>query len=229
MIIYAHIFFHLRGRIRSIIANDTSKLSRATKFMVMYPAVYMVLTLPIAVGRMTAMNDESFPDIFFVISGSLLTSCGWIDALLYTLTRRVLVSGDMGTGHYYNRSITRTLTNPARPGDGQNYGLQTMNVKDSGAGAHTITITGGAQRMSRMGDHHRSRSYGTRSRHDDMLYDEESATRAGSQDSIIKTSQPNGINIITETSVQVETAEDRDFDAESPQLKEWNGSYGLNT
>jgi hypothetical protein len=36
VIIYAHIFFHLRGRIRGIIVNDTtSKLTRATKFMVM--------------------------------------------------------------------------------------------------------------------------------------------------------------------------------------------------
>lgn len=33
--IYGHIFIHLRGRIRGIIANDTSKLTRATKFMVM--------------------------------------------------------------------------------------------------------------------------------------------------------------------------------------------------
>lgn len=32
--IYGHVFIHLRGRIRSIINNDTSKLTRATKFMV---------------------------------------------------------------------------------------------------------------------------------------------------------------------------------------------------
>jgi len=37
--IYGHVFVHLRGRIRSVINNDTSKLTRATKFMVMYPFV----------------------------------------------------------------------------------------------------------------------------------------------------------------------------------------------
>jgi hypothetical protein len=37
--IYGHIFVHLRGRIRSVINNDTSKLTRATKFMVLYPFV----------------------------------------------------------------------------------------------------------------------------------------------------------------------------------------------
>lgn len=35
--IYGHVFIHLRGRIRSIMTNDTSKLTRATKFMVLYP------------------------------------------------------------------------------------------------------------------------------------------------------------------------------------------------
>lgn len=37
--IYGHVFIHLRGRIRSVINNDTSKLTRATKFMVLYPFV----------------------------------------------------------------------------------------------------------------------------------------------------------------------------------------------
>jgi hypothetical protein len=35
--IYGHVFIHLRGRIRSIMTNDTSKLTRATKFMILYP------------------------------------------------------------------------------------------------------------------------------------------------------------------------------------------------
>ena len=37
--IYGHVFIHLRGRIRSVSHNDTSKLTRATKFMVLYPFV----------------------------------------------------------------------------------------------------------------------------------------------------------------------------------------------
>ncbi|XP_014551585.1 hypothetical protein COCVIDRAFT_30909 [Bipolaris victoriae FI3] len=222
IIIYAHLFFHLRGRIQSIMANDTSKLSRATKFMVMYPAVYVILTLPIAVGRMVAMTGQPMPDLFFVVSGCLLTSCGWIDALLYALTRRVLVSGDLSTGQY-NRTATITLTNNVRPGDTERYGLQSMNSKEPSATSCTITITGGNGRLSSIVEHHRTRSYMTRSRHDATDYDDENVTRTGSQDSIMKPLQsPNGINIMTETSVQVEPAIDRELELGRTPPKEWS-------
>ncbi|KAH7402764.1 G protein-coupled glucose receptor regulating Gpa2-domain-containing protein [Pyrenochaeta sp. MPI-SDFR-AT-0127] len=207
--IYGHIFIHLRGRIRSIIANDnTSKLTRATKFMVMYPAVYVVLTLPIAVGRMVAMTGTPMPDVFFCIAGSLLTSCGWIDALLYALTRRVLVTGDLSTGQY-NRThtVTAIAPNAARPGDTDQFGLQSMTGKEpNGTTARTVTIVGGSNRLSRIVDHRRGRSLATRSRHEDTLQ-EYSPTRTGSQDSIIKpVHKGNAINIITETNIQVESA-----------------------
>ncbi|KAI4617443.1 hypothetical protein J4E80_005646 [Alternaria sp. BMP 0032] len=226
IIIYAHVFFHLRGRIRSIIANDTSKLTRATKFMVMYPFVYVLLTLPIAVGRMVAMTGHQMPELFYVVAGSLLTSCGWIDALLYTLTRRVLVSGDLSTGHY-NRTVTATLTNAARPGDDNHYGLHSMSNKEPlTSTARTVTIVGGSNRLSRIVDHRRGRSYTTRSRLEDTLHEDDSPTRAGSQDSIIKnTPTGHGISIVTETSVQVETTDDKEFEAGRPRSKDWNDEY----
>ncbi|USP82454.1 hypothetical protein yc1106_09728 [Curvularia clavata] len=215
--IYAHLFFHLRGRIRSVVANNTSKLSRATKFMVLYPTVYVILTLPLAVGRMVVMTGHDIPDVFFVIAGCLLTSCGWIDALLYALTRRVLVSGDLSTGHY-NRTATATNPNAARPGD---YDLHSMNAKEPTSTSRTITITGGRKKISHIVDSRGTRSYATRSHNDDMEYDEDSYTRTGSQDSIIKP-MPTGhaINIVTETSVHVETADDRGLGG-SPLPQEW--------
>ncbi|KAF1831850.1 hypothetical protein BDW02DRAFT_36780 [Decorospora gaudefroyi] len=226
IIIYAHVFFHLRGRIRSIMANDTSKLERATKFMVMYPAVYVLLTLPIAVGRMVAMTGTALPDAFFIVAGALLTSCGWIDALLYTLTRRVLVSGDLSTGQY-NRTVTATLTNAARPGDDDVYGLQSISNKEHlTPTARTVTIVGGSNRLSRIVDTRRGRSQTTRSRHEETLHEDDSPTRTGSQDSIIKSTPPgNGINIVTETNIQVETANDKDFDAGKTRSKDWGDDY----
>lgn len=225
--IYGHIFIHLRGRIRGIIANDTSKLTRATKFMVMYPAVYVVLTLPIAVGRMVAMTGTPMPDAFFCIAGSLLTSCGWIDALLYALTRRVLVTGDLSTGQY-NRThtVTAIAPNAARPGDTDQFGLQSMSGKEShGTTARTVTIVGGSNRLSRIVDHRRGRSLATRSRHEDTLQ-EYSPTRTGSQDSIIKpVHKGNAINIITETNIQVESASPsprEDFNAEMMPARNHN-------
>jgi hypothetical protein len=219
MAIYAHLFFHLRGRIRSVVANNTSKLSRATKFMVLYPTVYVILTLPLAIGRMVVMTGHDMPDVFFVIAGCLLTSCGWVDALLYALTRRVLVSGDLSTGNY-NRTATGTNPNGARPGDTEHYTLHSMNGKEPTSTSRTITITGGRKKLSHIVDHRGVRSYATRSHNEDMDYDED-YTRTGSQDSIIKP-MPTGhaINIVTETSVQVETTDDH-RPGGSPLPKEW--------
>lgn len=220
IIIYAHIFFHLRGRIRSIINNDTRKLSRATKFMVMYPLVYVILTLPIAVGRMAAMTGTKMNDVFFCIAGSLLTSCGWIDALLYALTRRVLVSQDLSAGTYHtHHTVTAITTNAARPGD--NYGLQSMTKEPINATARTVTIVGGSNRLSRMVDHSRGRSHVGLSRHEDTLH-EDSPTRTGSQDSIIKPAPSgNHIEIVTETNIQVETT-DAEFGMGRPRSKDWH-------
>jgi hypothetical protein len=95
--IYGHVFVHLRASIRSIMNNDTSKLIRATKFMILYPIAYLALTFPIAVGRMAVMGGKKLPDSFFLVAGALLTSCGWVDALLYALTRRVLVNNELST------------------------------------------------------------------------------------------------------------------------------------
>jgi hypothetical protein len=198
--------------------------------MVMYPAVYVILTLPIAVGRMVAMTGQGMPDLFYVVAGSLLTSCGWIDALLYTLTRRILVSGDLSTGQY-NRTVTATLTNAARPGDDDHYGLQSMNKKEAlnSSTARTVTIIGGSNRISRIVDHRRGRSRAMRSRPDDTLHEEDSPTRTGSQDSIIKNKPQgngiNGINIVTEMDIQVETADDKEFDAGTPRSKDWSDDF----
>jgi hypothetical protein len=189
----------------------------------MYPAVYIILTLPIAVGRMVAMTGQDMPDIFFIVAGSLLTSCGWIDALLYTLTRRVLVSGDLSTGQY-NRTVTATLTNAARPGDVDHYGLHSMSNKEAlTSTARTVTIVGGSNRLSRIVDHRRGRSHAMRSRQDDTLHEDDSPTRTGSQDSIMP--QGNGINIVTETNIQVETADKKEFDARTPRSKDWSDDY----
>jgi hypothetical protein len=204
MAIYSHIFVHLRGRIRSIMNNDTTKLFRATKFMVLYPAVYVILTLPIAVGRMVVMTGTDMPDTFFCVAGTLLTSCGWIDALLYTLTRRVLVSNELSVRHHtYNRNVTAVTADVTRPGD--DLGLQSI-PKDATTGtARTVTIVGGAgNRISRLIDHRR-RSI-IREKHDHLDTLRESSC-LGSQDSIIKAGPTsNAIGIVTETRIQVESA-----------------------
>ena len=225
--IYGHVFFHLRGRIQSIINNDTSKLARATKFMVMYPAVYVILTLPIAVGRMATMTGIKLPDTFFCVAGTLLTSCGWIDALLYTLTRRILVSNDLSTGgHPYSQNVTALHTNATRPGDEQNYGLQSIN-KEVGQ-ARTVTIVGGSNRISRLVDAKKrseasrlGRSATQTRGHPDIFREN---SLAGSEDSIMRPGL-GGIGVMTETNIQVETTRESGSDQLPSRLGSRNHSH----
>jgi hypothetical protein len=193
ILIYAHIFFHLRGRIKSIVSNDTTKLSRATKFMLLYPLVYVILTLPLAVGRMVAMSGIVLPDAYFCAAGTLLTSCGWIDALLYTITRRVLVSNELRS---HPRTNTVHTTN--HRADNQ-YGLQSMAKTVDKMTSHSVTITGG-RRLSRIVENHRrARSHGRKSS------SIRTSSPTGSTDSIIKLGT-KGIGIVQETNIQFEMA-----------------------
>ncbi|KAH0413011.1 hypothetical protein KCU90_g17156, partial [Aureobasidium melanogenum] len=40
-----------------------------------------------------AHHEKNLPDAYQCVAGALLASCGWVDALLYTLTRKALING----------------------------------------------------------------------------------------------------------------------------------------
>lgn len=65
-------------------ARTVKALNRITMNMVLYPFAYVLLTLPLSAGRMWSMsrNGQNPSDLFLVIAGSLMTSCGWVDSLL---------------------------------------------------------------------------------------------------------------------------------------------------
>lgn len=151
--------------------------------------------MPIAIGRMLSMAGVQLPDAFFCVAGAFLTSCGWVDALLYTLTRRVFVNPGFSS-HAYNRTTNTGGNNVARVGD--DYGLHSLN-KEVG---RTVTIVGGTNRFSRLVDKKRRGLTGM---------SEHSAS--GSQESIMKPiAGTSGIAIVTETNIQVESASARDSD-----------------
>lgn len=62
--------------------------------MVVYPLVYVVCTIPLASARMAAMSGEPPSLARLCLSGAMITSNGWLDVLLYTLTRRIMIFSD---------------------------------------------------------------------------------------------------------------------------------------
>ena len=101
----------LRQKTKRIVANaqrssdspnvaTIKAVNRITTLMTLYPCVYVFLTLPLSAGRMWSMahNSEPYSDAYACFAGSMICSCGWVDTLLYTLTRRRLLKDTMPQG-----------------------------------------------------------------------------------------------------------------------------------
>lgn len=137
VITYLLIFLSIRAKARGVAqttirsnGSDPAVLSRATRYMIIYPVAYVLLTLPRAGGRMAAMTGVKIPFAYYCAAGAAITSCGWVDVTLYVLTRRVLVFGDApparddfgfdtlgwrhgGQNHFFG--ITTTIEGPLTP------------------------------------------------------------------------------------------------------------------
>lgn len=107
VLIYLVTFVVLRKKTKQLSTNgnelriETIKVVyRITSLMTLYPLVYVVLTLPLSAGRMWSMahNGQPYSDRYACFAGAMIASCGWADSLLYTLTRRRLLSDTMPTG-----------------------------------------------------------------------------------------------------------------------------------
>lgn len=86
-------FIHLRRRIAECVAlggrntKSLRRLNRVVGYMVLYPVLYIALTLPLAAGRMKSATGHPPSVLYFCIAGSLMTLSGVCDTILYTLTR----------------------------------------------------------------------------------------------------------------------------------------------
>lgn len=102
--LYTVIYSTLRSRVRSQSSDSSTNLmqlslqnstrnntNRAARYMIVYPTVYVFCTLPLASARMAAMNGHIVTYWYFCMAGAAITSCGWLDVLLYACTRRALV------------------------------------------------------------------------------------------------------------------------------------------
>lgn len=73
------------------------KLSLAALYMILYPIFYVIVTLPLAAGRIAGLAGNKPSPIYLLVGASFMTSAGWIDCLLYSLTRRALLTKPSST------------------------------------------------------------------------------------------------------------------------------------
>lgn len=90
MVIYILIFLILNRRIRESFYTESKTAQRAksaARMMVAYPIVYCVCTLPVVTARLAGMSGGKVGYTYLCIGGAFITSNGWLDVILYTLTR----------------------------------------------------------------------------------------------------------------------------------------------
>jgi hypothetical protein len=96
ILIYALIYGVLYHRIRTeyYTPDEVSRVKSIANLMVVYPIVYVVCTLPLASSRMASMSNHQPSNARLCFSAIMITSNGWLDVLLYTLTRRIMIFSD---------------------------------------------------------------------------------------------------------------------------------------
>lgn len=97
LVLYAIMFFQLRRKMAqskilgSSYTESLRRMNRVVSYMVLYPIVYIVLTLPLSVGRMASASGNTPSVTYFCVAGALMTLSGFCDTLMYTLTRKSIV------------------------------------------------------------------------------------------------------------------------------------------
>ena len=96
VVIYTLIFLILRRRVKESFYTTSSTALRAksaAKLIIAYPIVYVVCTLPLVIARLTSMAGGRATYLELCVAGAMITCNGWLDVLLYTLTRQGLLFG----------------------------------------------------------------------------------------------------------------------------------------
>ncbi|KAJ5901259.1 hypothetical protein N7504_007252 [Penicillium tannophilum] len=97
LLLYAIMFVQLRRKISqskilgSSYTESLKRLNRVVSYMVLYPIVYIALTLPLSAGRMASVSGKSPSVTYFCVAGALMTLSGACDVAQYTLTRKSIV------------------------------------------------------------------------------------------------------------------------------------------
>ncbi|PGH29721.1 hypothetical protein GX50_07535 [[Emmonsia] crescens] len=128
VVLYMLLFFRLRHQIaQSAVLGRGQKehlrrLRRVIGYMVLYPIAYIVLSLPLAAGRMATARGDKLSVSYFCTAGAVIASSGFVDVIMYSLTRRALLmdSEPSNIDRFYNsqrigHSHTTTVTAENKP------------------------------------------------------------------------------------------------------------------
>ena len=74
------------GNFRSSRAHE---ISRADLYMILYPLIYILSTLPLGAGRISSLVGNRPSNTYLVVAGSLMACSGWMNCLVYSFTRRI--------------------------------------------------------------------------------------------------------------------------------------------
>jgi hypothetical protein len=130
LVIYAATFIVIRKRVASSFYDCETKrrAESAARLVVAYPIIYVICTLPLVVARLMSMTDRKGTYAQLCIAGAMITSNGWLDVLLYSVTRSSLLFGsDAEAGQ-----VRAFDTFRVRPDDG--FGTVTTIEATSGIG-----------------------------------------------------------------------------------------------
>ncbi|EME38493.1 hypothetical protein DOTSEDRAFT_99908, partial [Dothistroma septosporum NZE10] len=98
VVLYTIMFITLWRRVRHVKWDGEDihlrrRAQSAAWSVIAYPIVYVVCTLPAVIARLGIMTGRKVGYVEFSVVGFMLTSNGWLDVILYTTTRRSLITG----------------------------------------------------------------------------------------------------------------------------------------
>lgn len=96
VVIYALIWLIIQRRVKESFYTNSKTALRArsaAKTIIVYPIVFVVCTLPLVKARLTSMANQHVGFLELIVAACMITSNGWLDVLLYTLTRRGVLFG----------------------------------------------------------------------------------------------------------------------------------------
>ncbi|KAH8703972.1 G protein-coupled glucose receptor regulating Gpa2-domain-containing protein [Talaromyces proteolyticus] len=113
IILYTIMFIYLRRRMKKNSAalhnqqESLRRLNRVVTYMVIYPLAYVMLSLPLAAGRMSVTRNIVPSKTYFAVSGAFMALSGLVDVTVYTITRRHLLLVSDSSMAYNSNSYQR--------------------------------------------------------------------------------------------------------------------------